>query len=58
MMGHKTKLKSGDEYDAFTKWRNVLNWRAGQIKAVKRKFNKRVRREASNLIKNDKNVFP
>jgi hypothetical protein len=40
-------LKSGDEYDALTRGgKRVHCWRAGQRKAVKRRFNKRVRRLA------------
>jgi len=49
MMGHRTKLKSGDEYDAFGKWRRIFHWQAGQLKAIKRRFSKRVRQEAKKL---------
>jgi len=44
MMGHRVKMVSGDEYDALTKDYNLLNWRPGQRKAIKRCFNKRQRR--------------
>ena len=37
-------MKGGDEEDAFTSWRRVFGWRPGTIKAIKRKYNKRVRR--------------
>ena len=37
-------LKTADEYDAFTKWRSVYIWKPGQIKSIKRRYNKRVRR--------------
>ena len=45
-MGQKQILKSGDEYDAVTPWRRILRWKAGQRKAIKRRLNKRFRREA------------
>ena len=40
----KQKLKSGDEYDAIAarKW---YNWKAGQVKKIKRALNKRIRKE-------------
>lgn len=41
-----TPLKSGDEYDAFTRWRRLMNWKAGQIARIKRRYNKRVRQKA------------
>ena len=37
-------MKSGDEYDALTKWRRVCIWKPGQIKKIKRSFGKKVRR--------------
>jgi len=46
MMGHREELKSGDEYDALTRWRKYVGYRAGTVKAIKRKFNKRIRRES------------
>lgn len=45
MMGHREKLKGGDEYDALTRWKRYLGWRPGQRKLVKRQFWKRQRRE-------------
>ena len=45
MMGHRERLKGGDEYDAFTKWRRCLHWRSGEIKKIKRGYHKRVRKE-------------
>lgn len=50
MMGHREELKSGDEYDALTRWRRYVGYRAGTVKAIKRGFNKRVRREANQQI--------
>lgn len=43
-MGHKEKLKGGDEYDYLTRARRFLGHDAGQIKKIKRKFWKRQRR--------------
>lgn len=44
MMGYREPHKSGDEDDAFTRWRRVPNWRAGARKSIKRRFWKRQRR--------------
>jgi len=46
VMGHREKLVSGDEYDALTRGRSFYSYKAGTVKAIKRKFNKRVRRKA------------
>lgn len=45
MMGHKEKLKSGDEYDYLTRARRYFHHKAGQIRKIKRKFWKRQRAE-------------
>jgi len=45
MMGHKEKLKGGDEYDALTGWKKFLNWNSGVRKRIKRQFNKRIRQK-------------
>lgn len=34
---------SGDEVDAFTRWRHYLNWKPGQRKRIKRGYNRRER---------------
>jgi hypothetical protein len=44
MMGHREPLRGGDEHDAFTRWRKVVAWRRGALRAVKRRFARRVRR--------------
>lgn len=45
MMGHREKLKSGDEYDCVSiSWRKVIIKRAGKMKAIKKKMSKRSRR--------------
>jgi len=47
MMGHREKLKGGDEYDLLRRGsRRVNPHRAGQVSALKRQFNKRQRRNA------------
>ena len=40
----KIPLKSGDEYDALTKARKYYNWSKGQLKKIKRGYNKRFRK--------------
>ena len=34
----------GDEYDALTKARKFYLWKAGQVKKIKRAYNKRLRK--------------
>lgn len=44
MMGNRG-AKGGDEYDAFSKhWRKLLRWRRGELRAIKRRFSKRLRK--------------
>lgn len=52
MMGRKQKLKGGDEYDVVCGWRGWYCYlkRAGVCKAIKRKMNKRARREAKRKL--------
>lgn len=53
MMGHRQKLISGDEVDALSRmWRKMLIYleRPGVRKAIKRKVNKRSRREAKGAL--------
>jgi len=51
MMGHREKLKDGDEQDAFTGWRHMMHWRTGALRAIKKRFNKRVRKNARKALK-------
>ena len=45
MMGHREKLKGGDEWDAFSRYvRSIMHWRPGAVRRIKRRFHKRVRR--------------
>jgi len=47
-MGHREKIKGGDEQDVFSGWRRLLCYtgRPGVTKAIKSKFNRRIRKEA------------
>ena len=47
-------LKSGDEYDAFTTWRKYYHWAPGQLREIKRKFNRRSRRVAKEKIRKER----
>ena len=35
---------TAEEFDAFTRWRKYLFWQRGELKAVKRGYNKRFRK--------------
>ena len=41
----KMKLISGDEYDAFSRWRHLHHWKPHVIRKLKRKVWKRFRRD-------------
>jgi hypothetical protein len=45
----KRPCHDADEYDAFTGWRKVLHWHPGQRKKIKRRANKRERRNAKRI---------
>ena len=45
--------KDGDEYDAFSGWRKVLHWKPGQLKKIKRAYNKRVRKAGKRDARTD-----
>lgn len=55
-MGHKEKLKGGDEYDFLTRARRYYHHKAGQIRKIKRKFWKRQRAEVRDQMKGDNNA--
>ena len=40
-----TKMKSSDEYDALTRWKNLFHWKPGERKRIKQQYNRRIRRE-------------
>ena len=46
MMGHREALRGGVEWDYLTRARRYFFKRAGKFTAVKRRFNKRVRKVA------------
>lgn len=49
MMGNRGNA-NGDECDAFSRRsRRLLHWRRGELRRVKRAFNKRMRRQAIEL---------
>lgn len=39
------KMKSGDEYDGLTRWKNYLHWRPGERKKIKKIHNRKIRRD-------------
>jgi hypothetical protein len=49
----KAKLKGGDEWDAFTSWRKVTHWSAGQLRRIKQRFNRRIRRAERQRLKQE-----
>ena len=57
MMGRRTEpMIDGDEIDALTEWHHVYGWKSGTRKAIKRKYNKRVRRKERKEL--SKTFFP
>ncbi|MCP4410094.1 MAG: hypothetical protein GY807_20585 [Gammaproteobacteria bacterium] len=53
MMGHRAKFIDGDEWDALTKARQFYGHRAGIVKSIKRRFNKRMRRQSKARLRGD-----
>ena len=51
-MGKRIPMKGGDEYDAFSKSRKFLRWKSGQLKKIKRAYNKRFRKYGSAVANN------
>ena len=43
-MNKRIPMKGGDEYDGLTKGRRFLHWKTGQLKKIKRAYNKRFRK--------------
>ena len=52
-MGTREKLINGCEYDAFTRWRKYVRWHKRELKWIKRKFWKRIRRKHKQEIYNE-----
>ena len=53
LMGKRIPLKGGDEYDALTKARKFHLWKAGQVKKIKRAYNKRFRKQGRDINDSD-----
>ena len=49
MMTKRIRMKGGDEYDGLTKARRFLLWKRGQLKKIKRAYNKRFRKHSKEL---------
>ena len=49
MMNKRIPLKGGDEYDGLTKGRRFLHWKTGQLKKIKRAYNKRFRKYSKRI---------
>ena len=47
--GEWIPTKGGDEYDALTKARKFHLWKAGQLKKIKRQYNKRFRKQGKDI---------
>ena len=45
-------MKGGDEYDALTRSRKFYMWSKGQLKKIKRGYNKRFRKAAREDVNN------
>jgi hypothetical protein len=43
-MTKRIPMKGGDEYDGLTKARKFLLWKSGQLRKIKRAYNKRFRK--------------
>jgi len=49
-MNKRIPMKGGDEYDGLTKGRIFLHWKTGQLKKIKRAYNKRFRKYNKKVI--------
>ena len=49
MMTKRIPMRGGDEYDGLTKARRFLLWKRGQLKKIKRAYNKRFRKHNKEL---------
>lgn len=53
MRSHNIPMSGGDEFDAFTGWRYLLNWEPGERKELKRQYNRRQRRMLKDELKEE-----
>lgn len=52
--GRRQRLKGEDEFDVVdSNWRRVTGWDRGVVGRIKRRMNKRVRREAGEALRKD-----
>jgi hypothetical protein len=49
MMTKRIPMKGGDEYDGLTKARRFHIWKSGQLKKIKRAYNKRFRKHIKEI---------
>lgn len=49
-MNKRIPLRGGSEYDVFSKSRKFLIFKRGQIKKIKRAYNKRFRRQSKDTL--------
>ena len=50
-MTKRIPMKGGDEYDGLTKARKFYMWKRGQLKKIKRAYNKRFRKHTKELMR-------
>jgi len=49
----KQKFKDGDEWDAVGSWRKWYHWKPGQLKKIKNKMYRRIRRDSTKIIQQE-----
>jgi hypothetical protein len=49
-MTKRIRLRGGNEYDVFSKSRKFLIFKRGQVKKIKRAYNKRFRRQCKDAL--------
>ena len=54
MMGHREKMANGYEVDALSRGKKYYSWRSRVRSAIKKQFNKRVRKDAKVNMKERK----
>jgi hypothetical protein len=55
MMGHREKMKGGDEYDCFGAWRKWVHIKSHEVKTL---FSRRIRRAQKQRLHVEKKDFP
>jgi len=54
-MKRSIPMKGADEYDALTGARKWYSWKPGTLKQIKKRFNKRERKNGKELIRTEEN---